>query len=372
MADNIQFDLEGARRAGYNDDQIADAIGAKAGFDSNGARQAGHKSVDIINRLSGPQQQAQQQQPVVGASPQVTMDKPGVGETLLIGAGRTFDRVGKGMQQMWHGMRGNDAESAALKAEADSDNEQYAKLQKMRPIATAIGESLPSMAIPVGAPATALGMVGRLAATSAIPAALEYGTAEERAKNAAGAGIGAVVGGVVVPKLAGAAVQGGKNALRSMAGNITPEAVQLAAKAEAAGIKVNAAQLGDSKFLKTLASALEQMPFTGAAKQTSDQRGAFTRAISKTFGEDSDKITPEVYKAAKTRLGKSFDDLSARNVLDVTPELGTKLQGIMARAEATGSDETIRAVKNIIGRATEQAQTTGGKVPAQMSSLVDD
>ena len=34
-------------------------------------------------------------------------DTPGIGETLLIGAGRTFDRVGKGMQQLYYGATNN-------------------------------------------------------------------------------------------------------------------------------------------------------------------------------------------------------------------------------------------------------------------------
>ena len=162
---NVEFDLQGARRAGYNDDQIADAIAQKAGFDAKGARQAGFKSIDIINRLAAPTQQTALAAPI-DAPEQVTLDKPSVGETLLIGAGRTTDRVIKGMQQAWNGMRGNDQANIDLKAEADSDNEQYAKLQKMRPIATAVGESLPSMAVPIGAPATALSMAARVAATS--------------------------------------------------------------------------------------------------------------------------------------------------------------------------------------------------------------
>ena len=304
--------------------------------------------------------------------------------SIIIGAGRTVDRVGKGLKQMWleakDAVQGPDLTSLVtgktktrqeldkLKADAEEDDRLYGKLREQHPIATGVGEALPSMVMPVGGAATAVGTAGRLALSSAIPAALEYGTAEERAKNAAGSAAGAVVGGVVVPKVAGAVYQGGKNAIRSLVGNVTPEAIALAQKAEAAGIKVNAAQLGDSKFLKTLASALEQMPFTGAAKQASDQRGNFTRAVSKTFGEDADKITPEVYNSAKQRLKASFDDLAMRNTLKVDEPLMGRLQGVLDEARQMADDGTIKAVDNVINRVIKQsnasADVTGGKVGA--------
>jgi hypothetical protein len=368
----IQFDLEGARAAGYTDDQIADVLSQKAGFDSAGARGAGYKSVDIIGHLT----QAGQPAPATPAAPAALAvkdnigqpDDPGVGGSIMIGAGRTVDRVGKGMQQLWHGATGNDAAQTDLKRQADEDDVQYAKLQGQHPIATAVGESLPSMAIPGGVAKTALGTAGRMAAISAVPSLLEHGSAEERAKRGAISATGGVVGGVVVPKVAGALWQGGKNVLSSLVGNVTPEAVELAAKAEAAGIKVNAAQLGDSKFLKTLASALEQMPFTGAAQQASKQRGSFTRAVSKTFGEDADKITPEVYAAARTRLGQSFDDLAMRNTLNLDKKVMGRLDNTLEEARQFGDDGTIRAVENLYNRIIKQsnasADMTGGKAGA--------
>lgn len=363
---NIQFDLEGARKAGYSDDQIADVLAQKANFDSAGARAAGFKSVDIINRLSAPSTPKPAPARIKDDIGQI--DDPGVMGSMVIGAGRTVDRVNKGMQQLWNGVTRNTEAQDNLRQEAADDDEQYKKLQTQHPIATSVGESLPSMAIPIGAPATALATAGRMAMTSAIPSALEYGSASDRAKSAAGSAAGAVIGGVVVPKLAGAAWQGGKNALRSLVGNVTPEAVALAAKAEQAGIKVNAAQLGDSKFLKTLSSALENMPFTGAAKLASEQRGQFTRAVSKTFGEDADKITPEVYAAARTRLGGQFDDLSMRNTLNLDRTVMDRLDHTLNEARQFGDDGTIRAVENLYNRIIKQsnasADMTGGKVGA--------
>ena len=355
---NLNFDVDGARKAGYTDAQIADTLAQKANFDTAGARAAGFKDVDIISRLVAPK-----------AQPKVEAEDPGVAQSILIGAGRTFDRVGKGVQQVYHDIHNNDKASADLKAEADANDKIYKGLQEIHPIATSVGEALPSMVVPVGATATVAGTAAKLAGAAAAPELLSYGTAEERLKNAATSGAGAVVGGVVIPKAVGATVQAGKNALRGLAGNVTPEALALAAKAEQMGIKVNAAQLGDSKFLKTLSSSLEQMPFTGAAQVSSKQRGDYTRAVSRTFGENTDKVTPAVYGAARTRLGQQFDDLSMRNTLNVDSKLMDDLDGILSSATQFGDDSTIKAVNSAYDRLIKQsnaaADMTGGKAGAK-------
>ena len=105
------------------------------------------------------------------------VDDPGFFGSALIGAGRTTDRVSKGMQQLYHGMIGNEKELADLKQTAAEDDRMYKPLQEARPFATGLGESLPSMAVPFGASASLIGNAGRMALAGGIPAALEYGTA---------------------------------------------------------------------------------------------------------------------------------------------------------------------------------------------------
>ena len=296
-------------------------------------------------------------------------DTPGVGETLLIGAGRTFDRIGKGMKQVYYGATGNEKAQAELKTQAEEDDKAYRPLQDARPIATGIGEALPSMAIPIGGAATAGGTALKLLASGAAPELLKYGSAEERLKDAATSGAASVVGGQLIPKAAGLAYQGVKNTVRGLAGEVTPEAIALYRKAQAAGVPVNAAQLGDSRFLKTLASTLEQLPFTGAAKEHANQAKAFTRAVSKTFGDDTDSITQEVYKANRERLGKTFEDLSMRNTLNVDDKLMARLDSVLDEARQFGSDDTVKAVNNVIDRLLKQANAsadmTGGKAGAK-------
>jgi hypothetical protein len=150
-------------------------------------------------------------------------DDEGVLGSTLIGAGRTFDRVGKGMQQLYYGAKSKlespDMTSLVtgktksqmkldeLAQNAAEDDRLYKPLQEQHSVATAIGESLPSMAIPVGGGATLGATALRLAAAGALPGALEYGSAGDRAGRAALGATAGVVGGVIVPKVVGAAVR---------------------------------------------------------------------------------------------------------------------------------------------------------------------
>lgn len=47
----MDFDVEGARQAGYNDTEIADHLAKSRGFDARGARKAGYSDADILQHL---------------------------------------------------------------------------------------------------------------------------------------------------------------------------------------------------------------------------------------------------------------------------------------------------------------------------------
>jgi hypothetical protein len=49
-----KFDVEGARRAGYTDAEIADFLAGEAAFDTAAARAAGYTDAEIVSHLSGP------------------------------------------------------------------------------------------------------------------------------------------------------------------------------------------------------------------------------------------------------------------------------------------------------------------------------
>ena len=137
------------------------------------------------------------------------VEDPGIFQSALIGAGHTFDRVGKGMQQLYYGARsmahqntisdlisgGNewDQKQKRLAQSAADDEEAYNNLKQVRPFSTGIGETLPSMILPGGGGATLGTNMARMAVSGALPASLSYGSLQERAQGAMwGGAVGAV------------------------------------------------------------------------------------------------------------------------------------------------------------------------------------
>lgn len=360
------FDIDAARKAGYSDAEIVDHLAQQNKFNAAQARASGYSDAELLQHLTGATLGVQ---PAAKLKPE---DTPGVGQTLLIGAGRTYDKILDGLTQAWMAVNGDtDSTKRALKANVDEKTRLYQPLQEARPIATAVGESLPSMIVPVGGSATALGTAGKLALSGAVPAALEYGTPEERLKRASIAAAASVVGGQVVPKALQVIGQAVKNGVSTLAGKVSPEVAALYQKATSLGIPVNVAQLSDSKFVKTLASAVESMPFTGAAATRQSQQEAFNRAVSRTFGEDAPKVTRDLYDAARTRLGQQFEDLSARNNLNVTPALLSDIGNVSNSATKFATQDTNRAVTNAIDELMSKMDPATGKIPGAAYQSLD-
>jgi len=159
---------------------------------------------------------------IAGQQSTPTPEDPGFGNSLLIGAGRTFDRIGKGMQQLYYGAKSlgetpdpvtgqtpSQVNLEQLRRNAAEDDKIYSGLQSVHPWATGIGEAVPSMLIPGGGAETLLGNAARMGAAAAAPAVLSYGSAEDRLKGgAAGFAAGAALPALgVAAKTARAAVQ---------------------------------------------------------------------------------------------------------------------------------------------------------------------
>ncbi len=96
---------------------------------------------------------------------------------------------------------------------------------------------------------------------------------------------------------------------------ITQERKALVDTLRKEGVEPTAGDVSGSKTLKYAEHALGDAPGAGgkyhAARE--DISDKYTRAALKRIGEDADRATPEVMERAATRIGKKFDDLSARN-----------------------------------------------------------
>lgn len=171
-----------------------------------------------------------------------------------------------------------------------------------------------------GGNAIANGVVGGGVLASTQP----VGSGETRAGNIQqGAQYGAIggAGGHVLGSVAGRVAKGASDKL-------SPMVRELYEKARAAGIDVMPHQLFDSRIVKWLASVTKDIPFTGAAKANARQVDQFTKAVSKSIGQNTDEISPQVLNNAKNVIGKMYDDAFSGTTVKIDGKAATEYQAL--------------------------------------------
>lgn len=118
--------------------------------------------------------------------------------------------------------------------------------------------------------------------------------------------VGSVVGGAV-PSL-GAVAGGVGKALTPVVDDGLRETAKLARKYN---IPLSFDEITDSRAVKNLQKISQGLPFSGQDTFRDIQQKSFNREVAKSFGEDTERLTPEVLNRAFSRLGKEFDDLTA-------------------------------------------------------------
>lgn len=131
--------------------------------------------------------------------------------------------------------------------------------------------------------------------------------------------------------------------------------------AKARGINLSPAQLSDSRFMKFLASTLQNLPGSGARGKAAEQSAAFNREVAKEIGANAPVVTPEVYANVKAMQGKQFEALTARNDLMVTKPLIDKLEQAVKDAELAGP-EAASAVTAAVEKFYSQTVTGKGGI----------
>jgi hypothetical protein len=243
-------------------------------------------------------------------------EDPGFAKTLVIGTGRTLDRVGKGVQQAYYsakqpfdtkdvrslvdGKTDSQRKLDQLAAQVKADDEAYAPLREARPWATGIGEAAPSLVLPGGGATTLLGNAGRMALSGAIPGALEYGSAGERA---ARAGVGAATGAAIpvlgmglktAKSFAEPLWQGGREkiagrVLNTVAGDAAPQVIQRMRNAApvVAGSMPTAAQVAESGGIAAMERAAAQANPEAYTQRAMEQASARMSALRGIAGDDA-------------------------------------------------------------------------------------
>lgn len=296
--------------------------------------------VAAATKLAQAYRAAKSQQP---AQQEPQAEDPGFGQAALIGAGRTLDRLGKGVKQMGLNIAAPFSEGArnslaSMDANESENSRLYAQLQQVRPGATMLGEAAPLIAAPMmgaGAAATA--------ASAAIPGLMEYGTGEERlARGALGAAGG----------LAGRAV--GNALARVIKPNqVIPAAIDGAGQAaDRLGVKLTSGEATGNRALKWAEAASADLPIASgiATKRAAANEQAIARAATRALGQQADEVSAPVLSAARERISGEFDRILSPLKIDLSaPSVAHELKAVTSsKVLKSLRDEGVDAVLNDI------------------------
>lgn len=276
------------------------------------------------------------------------------------GLGRSMVDTGRGVQQAL-GMRSQE--------QIDEDRRLDAPLMA-RPggmFGNIVGQTA-QMALPVPAGAAlkatawagkAAPYVGAAARSGAFGATQGVGSGETRAGNAGTmAALGAAGQGV-----SALAARGAQAARSSLTGPVQ-ESVQLAQRA---GIPLHLSQVTDSRALKTISSALNYLPLSGAGKAGRRQQEAFNEAVSRSFGmgQKAPQLTDEVMREAGRKFNEGYGALYAGRKIQLDSQAMNDLFEMHRAAgdvlEADQAAVVRKQIENIIKNADE-----GGFMPGEV------
>lgn len=190
-----------------------------------------------------------------------------------------------------------------------------------------------------------LSNIGKYAGNAAVGAG--YGglqgvrEGESRVQNAA---IGGALGA------GGQALSHGLSTLGTRAASaIDPLKKKLAGVAAKYDIPLHASQLSDSLPAKVMASAGKYLPFSGAGAAAKKQQEAFNAALGQTIGvKGATKLTDDVLRSAKRDIGKTYDDIFARNEVSLDKTAVDELAAIRQKvARSLDKDNADVVNKNI-------------------------
>lgn len=210
-----------------------------------------------------------------------------------------------------------------------------------------VGQGL-QMAVPVPAGAAlkatswagkAAPYVGAAARAGVFGGAQGVAGGESRLTNA---GQGAALG------IAGQGIASSAGALgRGAIQRADPYTAQLADKAKQFGIKLGVPNISENPLVRTVASQMERLPFSGAGGRFRGNQEAVNRAVGEAIGvPNAKRITPDVFADAKSRIGSEFNRLSARNHLSLNTQHVADVKAVVDEAGKLGGADLGNSVRN--------------------------
>lgn len=381
----MPFDVEGARKSGYTDAEIADHLATQAKFDAAGARTAGYSDSDIIQHLSAfeaPKPTTANEKglaltsggysgianmlgiPVDAALNVWDLGKAGAGTIQGAITGKTpsdvflpSDRSQYFGSSQWIKDRMQGAGAVTENPRPDSRAARW--LNKGAEIGTGVylGSALPS---PPRQPPL------RPSADWVMPGYRGSANAGANAASSANLNIGAGQAGAqagVSGSLNASARGGGYNfgtVADDAATGLTPG--QNMARAGFPQGRLTPGQATGNKLLQRLEAKLESQPMTaGPFDRIKDLNAReINKAAARAIGETADNLNSEVLDRAVTRLGGVFDDVRDANIRRIEPsDYVTRLSAIQDEFEAIGPQLMNHPLVERLVRHAESGQASG-------------
>lgn len=142
-------------------------------------------------------------------------------------------------------------------------------------------------------------------------------------------------------------------------------------------IPLSRSQIGDSKAAKTLASTVDEIPFSGSSGFLSKQQTAFNKAIANTIGENAEKVTPDVIDSAYKNIGAKFDTVLkgrdikiSQNALDNLADIAQDASSYITKDHSDVVDNAIKKIINQIGPSDTIAGEKLGSIRSQITSAL--
>ena len=169
---------------------------------------------------------------------------------------------------------------------------------------------------------------------------------------------GAITGGAIgaaVP-VAGAALGAGVNAALPRADEGLIEVGKLAQKYK---IPLSIDELTSSRTVKNIQKVSQELPFSGQAKFRDAQMDAFNLAVSKSIGQSSKKITPELMDKAFKQVGDEFDRLGKGKTFVLDKNFTDNIQSILDDAAINATDDAVKNFQKGLERVYKNADSNG-------------
>ncbi len=386
MAD---FDIEGARKEGYSDAEIAGYLAKQKRFDYTGARREGYSDTEILSHLTGKK----------GLAPMNVDPTEGMstGQKFLAGAGSSLAKIGRGVGQRL-GLVSEEDVAEARKLDRplmESGSEKLPPIvsgklgvhggQQERSVSgpgaagAVAGEILPLAAVSTFLPEanTILGSTALGAARGAVEPTTK---GESVAKNVA---TGAAAGGVPVAALKGAAA-----ATRIMKGRATLKGAEEAAsnkvrdadikEAKDAGYKLTPTQLGQGAVARAsegLAGSAKMEKLASVKNQKVTNR-LVKNDLSDSMKDLGLKPLPNTPVTVKTLEDIRSDAAQYYNEVDKIPSVNwdpkfdrsVKLLSMKSTGGAV-SHPAEKAIDDLIGQLTSHPQWDGKSLRSDVTRL---